>query len=522
MILHLFLAAFVGLGSAHEDRNLPVLGRPVLFGPSVALVKRAVEFYCELLEHPNNVTILLQLFKEGVYSKPLAESTSLNGEKGVFPVVIKTFHDGNLECVARAQNNTSIQPTTSFHHHLRVVEPVKQAHIVVSSGQTEFFEGRTLELQCELDKGSYVTYYWFLDEHDITETQHRKVYENRLRIIRTTSRDSGSYMCIAQNSYNDTIFSSNPSTVNITIIDIVSAPNISFTVLKENQNYSALVSCSSLRGTPPIMFTLYNMDELMGNVTVQDRQATIKVPIVLRKHLGWLQCRADNGDQSAHSPWIPLEVVPVEGPVTLQFDYSTGSNYAVVGVTIYCRPSKGSHVKFEWFLNKTLLPHIQGPSFYKVVDDPPQRSTLLLAVGRSSVGTYHCKVCDQYDNTTAVRSRGKYLDKEVVNRIPDVVVAVVFGCFACIIGMVCICCTIGFVYRPRTYDVKPVVGVKMKNMLYEDNLEYSEYTEDTGDMKESTMDQFDQASVVSMEDWTWLKTKTNVLEQEEEQPVLLP
>ncbi|XP_072318955.1 Fc receptor-like protein 5 [Eucyclogobius newberryi] len=523
MIFHLLVVVIMGLSSCYEDNNPLVLGQPLLSGPSVALVRKSVDFYCTLYVYPKNVPILLQLFKEGDYGKVLGEYTSVNGLQGVFPILIKTSHDGTLECVASAQNNTSVQPTTSPSHRLRVIEPVKNAVVEVSSGRTEFFEGGTLELQCQLAKGNYVTYKWFLDGQNIAETQHRYFDDKHLKVFRTTSKDSGSYVCVAQNAYNETIYLANSSAVDITIKDVASTPSISFTVLKKDLNYSALVSCHSLKGTPPITFTLYNLDELIGNVTVEDRNTKFNVPIELGRPLGWLQCRADNGDQIACSRWEPLQVVPVEGPVTLQYDLDTGSNYAVVGVRFYCQASKGSHVKFEWFLNNTLLPHALG-DFYRVVDQPPERSILLLAVDRGSAGTYHCEVSDEFDNTTAVRSRGKYLDKEVLNRIPDVVVAVVFGSFAVIVALVCICCGIGVVYGPRTSDAKPLVGVEMKKMLavYEEDLGFSEYTEDTGDMKDATVDQFDQASVESVDDWTWLKTKkTNVLEQEEE-PVLLP
>ncbi|XP_055017094.1 Fc receptor-like protein 5 isoform X2 [Boleophthalmus pectinirostris] len=465
----------------------------------------------------------LLLDREGDGGKVLGETTSLAGERGVIPISIKTFHDGNLVCVASAQNNTSIEPTVSHSQHLRVIEPVKEAYVVVTSGQTEFFEGKTLDLQCKVKKGTYVTYKWLLDGEEITETHYRYIYNNQLIVYRTTSKDSGLYMCIAQNSYNKTIFQSNSSTVQITIKDVVSTPDISFTVLKEDMNYSALISCHSLSGTPPITFTLWDYDDLIGNVTAEDRNATFKIPIVLGKHLGFRKCKAENGDEIAHSRWMELKVVPVEGPVSLYYDYDTGSNYAVVGVRFYCKPLKGSHVKFEWFLNETLLPHGLGP-FYRVVDDPPKQSILLLAVDWSSAGTYHCEVSDTFDNTKTIPSRRKYLDKEVLNRIPDVVVAVVFGSFALLIGLVCTCCGIGIVYRPRTNDVKPRVEMKKMLAAYEEDLGFTEFTEDTEDMKEAMVDEFDQVSVDSVNDWPWLKTrKTNVSEQQEEdQPVLLP
>uniref|UniRef100_A0A8C6TBU0 Si:dkey-93h22.7 n=1 Tax=Neogobius melanostomus TaxID=47308 RepID=A0A8C6TBU0_9GOBI len=427
-----------GLSSCYEDNN-PVLGRPQLFGPSEALVKKALDFYCELSVYPKNETILLQLFREGDRSKLLGVSTSLDGARGVFPILFKTFHDGNLECVASAQNNTSVEPSVSSVHRLRVIE------VRVSSEKTEFFEGSTLELRCDLGEGTYATYKWFLDGKQISETRYRYFNESFLQVFRTSSKDSGSYMCMAQNSYNKTIFHSNSSVVNITVKDVVSTPSISFNVLKEDWNYSALLSCHSQRGTPPVTFTLYNRDELIGNTTEEDRSTTFTVPIELGKHMGWLQCRADNGDQTAYSHWMPLLVEPVQGPVTLHYDYDTGQNYAVVGVRFYCNASKGSHVKFEWFLNKTLLPDVPG-SFYRVVDEAPARSILLFTVGRSSAGTYHCEASDEFDNTTAISSRRKYLDKEVLNRLPDVVVAVVFGCFSLMIIMVCVCCGISIVY----------------------------------------------------------------------------
>lgn len=91
--------------------------------------------------------------------------------------------------------------------------------------------------------------------------------------------------------------------------DLVSRPDISFTVLKEDShNYSAMVTCESTKGTPPVTFSLYNRTELVANMTAKDRNATFKVPLVLGKHMGDLQCRANNGDATEHSKWIPIVV----------------------------------------------------------------------------------------------------------------------------------------------------------------------------------------------------------------------
>lgn len=91
--------------------------------------------------------------------------------------------------------------------------------------------------------------------------------------------------------------------------EAVSDPDISFEVIKEDsRNYSAAVTCRSASGTPPVTFSLYNRTELVTVMTSEDREATVKLPLVLGVHMGWLQCRANNGDQTASSKWLPVEV----------------------------------------------------------------------------------------------------------------------------------------------------------------------------------------------------------------------
>lgn len=102
--------------------------------------------------------------------------------------------------------------------------------------------------------------------------------------------------------------------------------------------------------------------------------------------------------------------VPVDGPVTIDSEYDMAENYAVIGLRFYCKAAKGSHPRFQWFLNETLLNARGG--FYYVFDRLPAESILLLSVGRSSTGTYHCEVSDSFDNTTAVSSKRRYLNKE--------------------------------------------------------------------------------------------------------------
>lgn len=90
---------------------------------------------------------------------------------------------------------------------------------------------------------------------------------------------------------------------------MVSNPEISFEVIKEDSHsYSAAVTCRSAKGTPPVTFSLYNTTQLLTNTTTEDREATLKLPLVLGVDTDRLQCRANNGDQTVYSQWIPIKV----------------------------------------------------------------------------------------------------------------------------------------------------------------------------------------------------------------------
>lgn len=97
--------------------------------------------------------------------------------------------------------------------------------------------------------------------------------------------------------------------LSLSISAVVSKPEISFAILKEGpRNYSVTITCQSSEGTPPIAFSLYNSTQLVANMTADDRYATFKVPLVLSQHMGWFACQANNGNRTAYSERIPIEI----------------------------------------------------------------------------------------------------------------------------------------------------------------------------------------------------------------------
>ncbi|XP_029601036.1 uncharacterized protein LOC115184170 isoform X4 [Salmo trutta] len=180
-----------------------VLGRLLLYGPSTALQKTVEEFQCEVLHYPKEVSILYQLFREGDRSKTLGFYSALSGEMANFPLFITASCEGYMVCVASVQNNTVIQPTVSERHHLRVVDPVNGAEVVVQSGSVEFYEGKPLSLRCNITKGNHVSYQWLVDGKPLplsplpNQTQELFIY-------RMVPQDSGEYICVATNQLNFT------------------------------------------------------------------------------------------------------------------------------------------------------------------------------------------------------------------------------------------------------------------------------------------------------------------------------
>uniref|UniRef100_H3D963 Ig-like domain-containing protein n=2 Tax=Tetraodon nigroviridis TaxID=99883 RepID=H3D963_TETNG len=156
-----------------------------------------------------------------------------------------------------------------------------------------------------------------------------------------------------------------------------------------------------------------------------------------------------------------------------------GENFAVIGLRLSCRAAAGSHPRYRWFLNQ--VPLQDRGSFYYVVNQPPEESVLLLSVGSRSAGTYRCEVADRFDNSSAVSSPRLSVSKEGVNRLPVLVVAVVFGSFALLLVMAFACCLTGILFRRKQDGIKPLrTELEMHRMVseQEDELDLSAFSED--------------------------------------------
>ncbi|XP_047434921.1 carcinoembryonic antigen-related cell adhesion molecule 5 isoform X2 [Mugil cephalus] len=423
-------------------------------------------------------------------------------------MLITRSHGGFLECEARAQNNSEITPSVSSPHYLKVVEPVKNTQIN-NSGPVEVQEGKNLHLHCH-STGTDVSYKWLRNGLLISQS------DNELNIYRVTPEDSGSYMCMATNVFNNTqVFTSNSSEVVVTIKEPVVRTDITYTVLKDDfQAYYAMVTCNLIKGPVPVIFTLYNGTQRVDvSRRIHERHHTFKVHLIPGNTL-MLMCSATSGDQRGTSQWLPVKVVPVHGPVTVSYKYSVGENKALV-LRFYCKVASGSHPRYQWFLNKTLLQN-EG-SFYRITDDPSEQSVLEMEKKKRKRGRYHCEVSDSFDNTTAISSTGYLVNEEVPNQLSAVfVAAIVFGSFALAILLVSACCWTGVLQRWRLYGKTSLRLFEMERTVaaYEDELELAALTEDPDIVLSADEDAFDQTSEASEDEWPQIEKEKKTIEDE--------
>ncbi|KAK6300896.1 hypothetical protein J4Q44_G00289940 [Coregonus suidteri] len=520
------VVVLLGFYTLCQETRASVLGRPLLYGPSTALEKTVEEFQCEVPHYPKEEAILYQLFREGDRSKTLAFHSALSGEMANFPLFITASYEGYLVCVASVQNNTAIQPTVSQRHYLRVVVPVNGAEVVVQSGSVEFYEGKPLSLRCNITKGNHVSYHWLVDGKPLPLSPLHYQAQEQLFFYRMIPQDSGVYTCVATNQLNLTnVYSSRSIAQVIKVKELVSEPDLFFSVLKEGDGtYFALVTCQSLKGTPPITFSLYNRSEFVTTETVDERFARFTIPVVLDLHMGFLQCQAENGDRVVYSQLTAMHIVPVGGAVTMHYDTDVGENFSIVGLRFYCSVERGTLPWYRWFLNGTVL---EGRGDFYWVENQPKQSILLLSVGWSSAGTYHCEVTDSFNGTTVISSEERYIDREVLNHLPTAVVAVVFGCFLFLVTLVTACCFIGLLYRKIQYYVEKStldlrLGLEMHNIMVsgddeeflgrcimvaegDNEVDEDEYMEDEGVVRAARIVDSDQGEVDSTDEWLQLQ-----------------
>ncbi|ROL43741.1 Fc receptor-like protein 5 [Anabarilius grahami] len=418
------------------------LDKPVLFGPSVATEGSVVDFYCEIPGKPATLPVLYELYVETNQNKVIGGHSSLSGEIATFPLVINTQHDGQLICKASG-NNTDIESSFSEGLDLKVIVPVEGVTIISHPSSNNVWEGQTLTLQCKKTKGTYVFYNWFWNERPVEMAYDRT--DDTLIIHRLSARNTGHYMCVASNRFNDTMtFNSSSDVLSVQVKEYVSKPEISVDVVKlKDGGFKAIISCRSEKGTPLNTFSLLNNTDIITTETSDSTSMLFSVPLELNRYMGHVSCNASNEGNWVLSEPADLTVESVGGAVTVTPFTHTGRDFQVVGLVLRCKVERGTFPFYHWFLNNSRLEGQGG--FYAVAWS--DESVLSLSVGQDSAGFYHCEASDRFDNSTSIRSPRMLINKEALNRVSPVVAVVVFTSFAVLNVALMACCIYGVVLR---------------------------------------------------------------------------
>ncbi|XP_059394035.1 uncharacterized protein si:dkey-93h22.7 [Carassius carassius] len=437
----------IGISVLHSRMDaLQKLDKPVLIAPSAALEDSVVDFFCEIPGKPAGLSVDYELYVESNPGKMIGEYSSLSGELATFSLIITKQHDGRIICKASGHNNTDIESSISDGWDFRVIVPVGEVSIISHQNIENIWEGEALSLQCIKTKGTYVSYEWLLNGAPVQMPYDRN--NDTLTIHRVSALNTGIYMCVASNQYNDTMTYNSSSSVSVNIGEYVSKPEFSLDVVKlEDGGYTAIITCQSTKGTPHITFSLLNHTDLIFTETTDTTSALFSIPIDLNRYMGHMRCNASNKGNWVLSEPYNLTVESVGGAVTVTAFRHVALDFQVVSVELLCKVERGTFPNYSWFLNDSRLLDRRGSD----------QSLLLLSVDRHRAGFYHCQASDRFDNSSSIRSPKMLISKEALNTLSPLVVIAVFTSFVLLNVAVIACCIYGVVLRRRYSREYPLI-----------------------------------------------------------------
>ncbi|CAL1601911.1 unnamed protein product [Knipowitschia caucasica] len=350
--------------------------RPVLSGPTMAYPSNRVAF----------------------------SGTDLQGDQPAsFFLKVAMTSGGSYQCRAQADDREG----SSNSVHLTVVIPPSETRITSEPFPPVAYEGSRLVLHCNVSRGSHLSYSWFFNRRELSPAS--PLYRTRgesLVMERVQPEHAGQYSCMAWSSVLDMKRYSSSTAVQLTVKELVTQPQLSFSVSKDAAGgFVGNVSCSVSRGTPPINFTFLLERREEAAVTVMSRSASFLFPVVQRLEMGSARCRAQTQVQDVLSDSFPLEVVPVGGRLEVQMDYFYTADHKATAAKLSCQINQGTFPIVEWLHNSSVLtvkptefhiPHLAPPFVFT----DRGRKLILAKLGPDVFGYYRCRARDSYDDNS--------------------------------------------------------------------------------------------------------------------------
>uniref|UniRef100_A0A7N9CQ76 Fc receptor like 5 n=1 Tax=Macaca fascicularis TaxID=9541 RepID=A0A7N9CQ76_MACFA len=266
-------------------------------------------------------------------------------------------HSGNYYCTA----NNGFGPQRSEAVSLSITVPVSRPVFTLSSAEALTFEGATMTLYCEVQRGSPRILYQFYHE-DVPLGSNSTPSVGKVSFsFSLTAAHSGNYYCTADNGFGP----QRSEAVSLFVTVPVSRPILTLRVPRAQAVVGDLLElrCEALRGSPPIMYWFYHEDVTLGSSSVPSGgEASFNLSLTA-EHSGNYSCEANNGLVAQHSDTISLSViVPVSRPI---LTFRAPRAQAVVGdlLELHCEALRGSSPILYWFYHEDVtLGKISAPS----------------------------------------------------------------------------------------------------------------------------------------------------------------
>uniref|UniRef100_UPI00398EF1F5 Fc receptor-like protein 3 isoform X2 n=1 Tax=Pristiophorus japonicus TaxID=55135 RepID=UPI00398EF1F5 len=340
----LFLFALAQYATCQELAD--PLSNPTIQGPESVNLSDTETISCMSSNGTHFIVYSLYRGKTLVQSKNVSAHNPAN-----FSVSFHSESDaGEYKC--KAEDRDVAQAKYSVSINIIVLAPVLGV-MVISTPDPPVLKVRSkLTLRCFVKQGSNVIYKWFFDQQEIRlSSPSVKINQSNLVIDNVSLSDTGGYHCEASNTINRQIFRITSNSTEVTV-----------------------------KGTLPIIYTLYRDKSFVTNYTAQSRrEAQLILPLAYTEILNTFKCKAENGFVSKYSSGLVIDV-----SVTLTSNPDT----PIVG--------------HQLSLNCSIKYKSKEPYIWHIVH-PGKNSTMVTSenqlIARAIIpGKYYCSVNGQTSN----------------------------------------------------------------------------------------------------------------------------
>ncbi|XP_063480979.1 Fc receptor-like protein 5 isoform X3 [Symphalangus syndactylus] len=287
-------------------------------------------------------------------------------------------HSGNYYCTA----DNGFGPQRSEAVSLSVTVPVSLPVLTLNSAEALTFEGATVTLHCEVQRGSPRILYQFYHE-DVPLGSSSTPSVGRVSFsFSLTEGHSGNYYCTADNGFGP----QRSKAVSLFVTVPVSRPILTLRVPRAQAVVGDLLElhCEALRGSPPILYWFYHEDVTLGSSSAPSGgEASFNLSLTA-EHSGNYSCEANNGLVAQHSDTISLSViVPVSRPI---LTFRAPRAQAVVGdlLELHCEALRGSPPILYWFYHEDV-------TLGKISASSGEGASFNLSLTTEHSGIYSCE-----------------------------------------------------------------------------------------------------------------------------------